>query len=341
MDTQKLHGVNLGGWLILEKWMTPHLFARTNAEDEYCFCLELGKNEAEKTLQEHWKTFITKEDFIWIKEQNLNSIRIPIGYWNIEGDEPFISSAQYFEKALDWAEETGLNVVIDLHGAPGSQNGWDHSGRIGEVGWRKSPENIERSLVVIEELVKKYGNRKAVVGIELLNEPHWDITLSTLQTYYKKCYEIIRANCNKNIAVIMHDSFRPWDWEKFFRKNNFENVCLDIHLYQCFEDSDKKMNLEGHLHKTRNDWNQMIRTIQEYVPVIVGEWSIGLDPQSLPGMNEEEIKEAKRLYFEAQLETFEQAKGWFFWTYKLDNDAMKQDWSYKDSVISSTFFLSK
>ena len=32
-----MRGVNLGGWLVLEKWMTPGLFAGINAVDEYTF----------------------------------------------------------------------------------------------------------------------------------------------------------------------------------------------------------------------------------------------------------------------------------------------------------------
>ena len=29
-----IKGVNLGNWLVLEKWMSPELFAGTDAEDE-------------------------------------------------------------------------------------------------------------------------------------------------------------------------------------------------------------------------------------------------------------------------------------------------------------------
>ena len=31
----KVKGVNLGNWLVLEKWMSPSLFDGTTAEDEY------------------------------------------------------------------------------------------------------------------------------------------------------------------------------------------------------------------------------------------------------------------------------------------------------------------
>ena len=31
---EKIHGTNLGNWLVLEKWMKPDLFAATETEDE-------------------------------------------------------------------------------------------------------------------------------------------------------------------------------------------------------------------------------------------------------------------------------------------------------------------
>ena len=35
---------------------------------------------------------------------------------------------------MRWAEELELKVILDLHGAPGSQNGFDNSGRMGPIG---------------------------------------------------------------------------------------------------------------------------------------------------------------------------------------------------------------
>ena len=42
----KLRGVNLGGWLVLEKWITPSLFEGLKATDETSYCVELGEAEA-------------------------------------------------------------------------------------------------------------------------------------------------------------------------------------------------------------------------------------------------------------------------------------------------------
>ena len=34
-NMEKIKGVNLGNWLVLEKWMSPALFDGTTAEDEF------------------------------------------------------------------------------------------------------------------------------------------------------------------------------------------------------------------------------------------------------------------------------------------------------------------
>ena len=62
----------------------------------------------------------------------LNHVRIPIGYWAYEvaSGEPYIQGQyEYLLKAIGWAGKHGLKVIIDLHGVPGSQNGyvWDPS----------------------------------------------------------------------------------------------------------------------------------------------------------------------------------------------------------------------
>jgi len=64
---QKIHGVNLGGWLVLEKWIKPGLFEGQTAEDEYTLCQALGKEKATALLKEHRDTWITADDFKWLK----------------------------------------------------------------------------------------------------------------------------------------------------------------------------------------------------------------------------------------------------------------------------------
>src|SRR5271170_2562723 len=179
-DFSKFRGVNLGGWLVLESWMVPDLYRGTEAPDEYSLCLALG-NQAKSRLDRHRETFIQAADFRWIKNCGLNAVRLPVGYWALEAPKPYIECARFIDFALDQCSRNGLKLLLDLHGAPGSQNGWDHSGRSGEIGWDKNPNNIKETVRILAAFAQKYGKHPALYGIELLNEPSTTIPVETLK----------------------------------------------------------------------------------------------------------------------------------------------------------------
>ena len=237
-DFSKIRGVNLGAWLVLERWMTPDTYRGTDAQDEYNLCLMLG-DKARSRLDQHRDNFITSSDFRWIKKCGLNAVRLPVGYWALEAPKPYVECSRYIDFALDECERNQLKLVLDLHGAPGSQNGWDHSGRAGPINWPKDPKNIQQTLDVLESFAQRYGDHPALYGMELLNEPRPEVQLDILQQFYEDGYTRVRKHLNPDVAVIIHDSFRPLAWKKFMQQPAFNNVILDTHLYQCFDDKAK------------------------------------------------------------------------------------------------------
>ena len=121
--SQKVRGVNLGGWFVLEPWITPSIFEQLDdgdgVVDEWTYCQALGPSKAYSLLSAHWNSWITEDDFTQIAAAGLNHVRIPIGYWSVipVSGEPFVQGAyDVLGQALDWAESAGLNVMIDLHG---------------------------------------------------------------------------------------------------------------------------------------------------------------------------------------------------------------------------------
>ena len=73
-----LRGVNPGGRLVLEEWMTPSLFGGLSATDETTWCVALGRAARER-LRTHWEPFITREDFVWLAEVGIDAVRVPLG----------------------------------------------------------------------------------------------------------------------------------------------------------------------------------------------------------------------------------------------------------------------
>ncbi len=59
----------------------------------------------------------------------------------------------YLQRAMGWAKQLGMQMIIDLHGAPGSQNGHDNSGFSGAINWQNS-NNIQRTIDVLVYLAK-------------------------------------------------------------------------------------------------------------------------------------------------------------------------------------------
>lgn len=158
---EKVRGVNLGGWLLLEPWITPSLFQQfvgdsSPAVNEYTFCQNLGYANAQAQLEAHWATFYTEADFQNFVAWGINHIRIPIGCWayDIQPGEPWVYGAgKYLAEALVWATNTGFNVWIDLHGAPGSQNGT-------EVFFRTTLHSDDsQALIILANMVRLNGTQ--------------------------------------------------------------------------------------------------------------------------------------------------------------------------------------
>ncbi len=326
--SNKIRGVNLGGWLVLERWMVPEVYGKTEAQDEYSLSLALG-DEARGRLNRHREKFITAEDFRWIADHGLNAVRLPVGYWALEAPKPYVESSAFIDFALGEAQKNNLKLLLDLHGAPGSQNGWDHSGRSGPINWPKDPENIKETLRVLESFAQKYGQHPALFGIELLNEPRDVVPLEILQQFYQDAYARMRPHLDPQVAIVFHDSFRPLAWKKFMQEPAFSNVILDTHLYQCFDEAARGRTAQEQLEFAIKRKVALDEMQSEELPTIVGEWSLSLPQQSMRGLSPFQVAAVKRGYADTQLLNYEGTRGWFFWSYKLQTES---EWNFKYCV---------
>ncbi len=353
---KKLRGVNLGGWLVLEKWMTPSLFEGLDAADETTYCVELGA-AAETRLRHHWQTFITRNDFAWLADVGINAVRIPVGHWVFGPNYPYhrtYGDYQYpfveggidiLDKAFDWAEDFGLAIVLDLHAAPGCQNGFDNGGIKDICEWHTDKAYIDHSLWVLESLAERYNSRSALHAIEVLNEPRWDVDTEILKQYNTEGYHRIRKYCKpEDVAVVFHDGFRSYkEYLGFMKEPEYENVVFDIHRYQCFTREDIDLDIYGHIKKSAIDLRQEADDIALDLGLwtYVGEWSLGLDLKVVslwaPGPYNHALEKldsfqahvALRAYASAQLMSYEKYLGWFFWSYKTETTSA---WCFRDCV---------
>jgi glucan 1,3-beta-glucosidase len=181
-------------------------------------------------LSQHWYSWITQGDFYAIAAAGLNHVRIPIGYWSvipIEGD-PYVQGAyDVLGQALDWASAAGLTVMIDLHGAPGSQNGFDNSGKKGSIAWGQG-NTVQHTLDVLNKIRDDYADHPAVAAIELLNEPLPPAApLETVKQFYNDGWGNLKGS---GVAIVEHDAFQTQplsQWNDFAQGQ--WNIILDTH----------------------------------------------------------------------------------------------------------------
>ena len=365
---EKIKGVNLGNWLVLEKWMLPELFAGTGAEDEVWLNRKMNPAELKEKMKEHRDTFITEKDFAFIKDQGIGLLRIPVPYFIFGDREPFHGCIEYLDKAFDWAEKYSLQILIDLHTVPGSQNGYDNGGITGVCKWCKNPQEVEFALTVLEQLAERYKNRTGLYGIEVLNEPisflvyatapstgkavdkeeakgSGYVPLSFLENFYRDAYKRLRKILPEDKTIVFHDGFRLRHWGRFFRKENMKNVVLDTHIYIFAMESFVPIHKPWVYQIYIKSQQRLIRRIQKDVPVVVGEWCIcnKYAEKTDSGMSAEAAAKRRReRYLEIaalQLQAWSKAKGWIYWSYQFKpnrkeplDEKWKESWDFSRCV---------
>ncbi|KAL7421938.1 hypothetical protein Q5752_003710 [Cryptotrichosporon argae] len=233
-----VRGVNLGGWFVLEPWITPSLFTAKPdwVVDEWTYGQYMAaQNDSMGEITTHWASWITETEMINIAEVGLNTVRIPIGFWSLI---PLENGEPYLVGAYDYLKQA---VLLDLHGCPGSQNGFDNSGLRGTRAWFANTSNVDRTLTAIELLVSEFTGAAygaALSAIELVNEPYpySQAELDFLKSYYESAYTSVR-DTSGGLPVVIDEAFQGLaEWEGFMLSaQGYNDVVLDTHIYAMFD----------------------------------------------------------------------------------------------------------
>ena len=355
----QIRGVNFGNWLVLEKWMSPELFDGIDAEDEVWLNRVMDQAEKEALLKKHRDTYITEKDFKQVADWGLNLIRLPVPFFVFGDREPYIGCIEYVDKAFDWAEKYGVQILLDLHTVPGSQNGYDNGGITGVCKWCKNPEEVEFALSVLERLAQRYGNRRGLYGIEVLNEPiSWlvyttapstgkarnkkeaegstYVPMKFLKPFYIEAYKHLRRILPEEKTIVFHDGFRLGAWKDFFKKAGMKNVVIDTHIYISAMEGFFPLHILP-VYKLYVWYNKrVIKKTARYTPVVVGEWNIVNKRALIRAEKEKDPKRQRQICREEhwkiqdlERDAWESSAGWIYWSYKLHSDTNCEE-AWKD-----------
>ncbi|KIO29181.1 glycoside hydrolase family 5 protein [Tulasnella calospora MUT 4182] len=252
-NNDRVYGVNLGGWLNTEPFISPALYEKyyPDAVDEFTLSQQMAADTAGgglKQLEDHYATFITEEDFAAIAAAGLNWVRIPIAFWAIEtwDGEPFLEgvSWKYFLKGVQWARKYGIRINLDFHAVPGSQNGWNHSGRLGDPNFLHGVmglANADRTLDYIRTFIQfisqpEYKDVIPMFGV--VNEPFTPtIGAYPMNSFYIQVHDLVRDITGRGAGngpmLSLHEGFQGTAyWAGAFP--GADRFALDLHPYFAF-----------------------------------------------------------------------------------------------------------
>lgn len=172
----QLRGINAGQLLLQEGWMSPFALEPLKNEDgsfvtdgdgnlqypefseeQFRMGLETNENlkdhDPEALRNYYYNCLFTEADFANVKAMGFNTIRLPFYWQNILNEDLSTKEESeafaYLDSFIAQAAEHQLYIILDLHGAPGSQNGYEHSGvELREAKLWQTPEYMDATVAL-------------------------------------------------------------------------------------------------------------------------------------------------------------------------------------------------
>ncbi|MBS0224612.1 MAG: glycoside hydrolase family 5 protein [Proteobacteria bacterium] len=293
-DGRELHlkGINLGNWLMPEGYMFKFEVAKAPHQIYDAFDRLLGAERATAFWRSFRDTYITRDDIRFIKSAGFNMVRIPL-HWNLFMKEDGSIDGEgwrLLDRAIGWAREAGLYVILDLHAAPGGQTGINHDDGPGYPLMFYVPRDRDLTVRLWRAIAERYAGDPTILGYDLLNEPiapyHDTATLNPrLEPFYKRLTSAIRAVDPDRIVFLAGGQ-----WSSSFDMFGPPFARNLAYTFHSFWASTKRDSIQRHLNfANRYD-----------VPLFLGE----------TGELTDQWNEAFRKLQEAH------DIGWSFWTYK-------------------------
>lgn len=307
-----LRGCNLGTWLLLEMWMLD-LFPNHDQHDwETLLTRRFGEVRKDELMDAHRLNFIGPRDFGIIRSFGFNCVRVPFEYRLLEDDRQPMTlkpdAFRWLDRAVALAEEAGIYVILDLHGAPGRQSSDHTTGQAGQNRLWSDPACQERTVWLWKEIAARYRDSTTVVAYDLLNEPFGDGTtadhLPALSDLMGRLYREVRDIDDRHIILIA-GARQGLDHYGNPADRGWTNMAFTEHYYPgLFGDV---ATMETHARFIGQQIPvRAARLAAQQVPLLVGEFNVVFQNLQAPAL--------MRRYYDEYA-----ARGWAatMWSYKL------------------------
>ncbi len=270
-----MRGTSLGNWLVTEGYMFGFENGpQSKSEIEALVAELLGPERSADFWQQYRSRWVTAADIHLLHQTGVNTLRIPLHYSFFETDDA--EGFRLVDQVIGWCRTEGIDVILDLHAAPGGQTGANIDDSAGYPWLYKSPQSQAHLVAIWQRLARHYKDNRTVIGYDLLNEPipHFaklQVYNSDLEPIYKKLTLAIRPIDPNHILFL---GGAQWDTNFTVFGPPFDpNTAYTFHTYwappeqltiQKFVDFGAKYNVPlwlGESGENTDEWIAKFRTL--------------------------------------------------------------------------------
>ena len=198
-------GVNLGGWI----------------------------SQYPRFDHDHFRSFILEPDIQRIAGWGMDHVRLPVDYRVLEDDARPMQYKQdgfaYIDACIEWCRKAGLNMVLDLHHAPGFS--FDS---LAENNLFDNPQAQERFLALWEFIARRYQSvEQSGLVLELMNE----VVLPTSDPWNRlaaRAVQRIRAVDPQRRIMIGGNHYNSAPALKEIERIDDPHILYIFHFYEPF-----------------------------------------------------------------------------------------------------------
>ncbi|KAJ7355770.1 glycoside hydrolase family 5 protein [Mycena albidolilacea] len=205
----KIYGVNLGSWLVLESWMLPQEWLDMGGQQcsdcSTCIATEFAFAQAypdtvDKIFEGHWSSWFNQTDVDALVAARINTL----GYWIIEAlvdrTTEFYprGGLDQLRRGLKQLQKAGIVAILDHHALPGvAAVNQQFSGKCTSTPAFYTDANYHRALIwtsvmtTLSHVDPAFAN---TVAIEAVNEPIMDASQTPgYGDFQKNFVKVVRA----------------------------------------------------------------------------------------------------------------------------------------------------
>lgn len=181
--------------------------------------------------EEHYASFISRDDVRQVAEWGFDHIRLPIDCEVFEDEEGNIneSGIAYVDRFVEWCREANLELVIDLHKAYGYD--FNDAGDEEKNNLFHNEALKERLVNLWKMIAKRYGANKWI-AFELLNEVVEEENADLWNDVIDRLVKGIREYAPDNVIIYGGIQWNSARTLKLLKKPTDSNIIYTFHMYE-------------------------------------------------------------------------------------------------------------